>query len=34
MAPEFAGLDLGLAEKLAVRVVATAVGALAPSRWP
>ena len=27
IAPEFAGVDLGLAEKLAVRVVATATGA-------
>ena len=27
IAPEFAGVDLGLAEKLAVRAVATAIGA-------
>src|ERR1700726_2894262 len=27
IAPEFAGVDLGLAEKLAIRAVATAVGA-------
>ena len=27
IAPEFAGVDLGLAEKLAVRAVATAAGA-------
>ena len=27
IAPEFAGVDLGLAEKLAVRAVATATGA-------
>ena len=33
IAPEFAGVDLGLAEKLAVRAVATATGA-SPGRWP
>ena len=33
IAPQFAGVDLGLAEKLAVRAVATATGA-APSRSP
>ena len=29
IAPEFAGVDLGLAEKLAVRAVATATGTTA-----
>ena len=33
IAPEFAGVDLGLAEKLAVRAVATATGA-SPGRSP
>jgi DNA ligase 1 len=30
IAPEFAGVDLGLAEKMAIRALATATGAEAP----
>jgi DNA ligase-1 len=33
IAPEFAGVDLGLAEKLAIRAVATATGSDVDAPW-